>query len=369
MATNRKTLWALVAAAIVVVGMGSVCVLSAVWRAAQDTAQAAVGPTATPTAPGTRKRDDAAGIRGTRPSPPADPEPPFANEADQVPKLEAKLSGMKAYETVWAPEHRADLTVLLTGVSQLLSFSGFGEIVSTDLRKTGLKKAAIVLYQIQVRTGRFPKDFTEKLKEYLPTIADEPHLGLWRPEGRGQAPYDLAAVAAWVHREDPRYLREHIAARREGPSAWMDYAANRAIKPAWVEWLALPGAAYSRLAAMTKLTDAEWSDWCRQLGQQRAEKIDTDTGTEHQGCGCSDGRAVSWEELRDGWPLTVPGGCLHCDAHLVTFTYRGVTYGVNGSARDHGYRAIDRIWADDPKGVTPKIPVGSLISMGQGLCE
>lgn len=97
-----------------------------------------------------------------------------------------------------------------------------------------------------------------------------------------------------------------------------------------------------------------------------------------QACGCTDGSGVSWEEMRERWPLTVPGGCLRCEprqagrvqVQLVTFTHGGRRYSVNGAAAsDRRNVPIDPIWADDPGHEGLKISIGDLIGRGLTLCE
>ena len=75
-------------------------------------------------------------------------------------------------------------------------------------------------------------------------------------------------------------------------------------------------------------------------------------------------------DLGDAWPLTVEDGLIACQNQAVTFTTGGVTYAVNGTAKDRGLgRDIDPIWAVDPAGITPKMSIGPLIDRGRALCR
>jgi hypothetical protein len=226
---------------------------------------------------------------------------------------------------------------------------------------------------IIARVGRFPEDFTRELTAYLASIRGEPRLGVWSPGVR--PPHDFAALAAWVHRDDAVYLREFLASRREGPHRWTNYAAERGLPVPWLEWLALPGVAYARLALIAELTDEEWSAWCDSVGQEPIERVDLRTGETRLSCGCSDGSPVGFEDMRDRWPLTVPGGCLRCEsraggAHPVSFSHDGRRYRVNGAAAaDPRNAPIDPIWAPNPEIEGSKISIGDLIQRGLALCE
>lgn len=56
-------------------------------------------------------------------------------------------------------------------------------------------------------------------------------------------------------------------------------------------------------------------------------------------------RVVSRASFGDGWPLTVESGVLERSGDAVLFHHGGVTYGLNGYARDQGFPAADPIRA------------------------
>jgi Protein of unknown function (DUF2511) len=78
---------------------------------------------------------------------------------------------------------------------------------------------------------------------------------------------------------------------------------------------------------------------------------------------------ISRSDFGSSWPLTVDHGTLTCHpVDAVTFTAPGgTTYGVNGTAMDHGYPDIHPIWAPAPGGLRKYI--GGLIDRGLKLCK
>lgn len=79
---------------------------------------------------------------------------------------------------------------------------------------------------------------------------------------------------------------------------------------------------------------------------------------------------ISQSEYGDRWPYTVPNGILECQYNDVTLTYEGVTYAINGSARDTGkYRDLKEIWRDNPEFPGAKMPDAGIIERGLALCS
>jgi hypothetical protein len=67
------------------------------------------------------------------------------------------------------------------------------------------------------------------------------------------------------------------------------------------------------------------------------------------------------------WPFTVPNGILGCtQPGTVTFNADGIVYGLNGTALDHGYPAVDPIWKSATSG--PQADLGPVIEEGLALC-
>ncbi len=79
---------------------------------------------------------------------------------------------------------------------------------------------------------------------------------------------------------------------------------------------------------------------------------------------------VSRAEFGDDWPLTVEAGELLCIDQAVVLDTGGITYAVNGTAKDRadesGWQDIEAIWADGDAGL--KKDIGPLIERGLALC-
>lgn len=192
-----------------------------------------------------------------RPALPAEPAPPLTEKAGEVPDLEAKLATDKAYAAVWTGP-RADLNAFLSYVGELVATGGAPKPLADAVRAKKLGDAGIKLFLVFSRVGKFPDDFTGKLASHLEATKSEPHLGTWTAFTKGGAYHDYTALAAWSRRDDPAYLREHLAAKADaaGPfpwSPWMDK------EPPARPWLVDEGAALDRLALTTTLTPAEES--------------------------------------------------------------------------------------------------------------
>lgn len=189
---------------------------------------------------------------------PPEPTPPVADKAGEVPDLEAKLAAVKAYAGLWSAP-RADLNLFLTGVSQTLEDGtlrtppGAKEPISAELKRKGLDDAVIKLFLIHMRVGRYPADFTEKLKQHVEATRGEPHHGVWSEHKPGQPPHDYAALAAWLNSTDEAYLREHLAARTGGPFGWPESRDKPPLRP----WLVNERAALERLALLGPLSSTE----------------------------------------------------------------------------------------------------------------
>lgn len=201
-----------------------------------------------------------------RPTLPPEPPPADADLAGEVPALEAKLALDPAYQAVWTGP-RADLNAFLTAVSEVFAYSGVIRPVTDHLRKAKLHDAMLKLAQISSRkTTVFPDDFLAKLKAHLTATKAEPQLGTWSPAVKGQTPHDYTALAAWLNRDDPTYLRERIGAKNDGPIGWNTYTIDPA-KPPPRLYLVDEGKAFEWLSLLTPLT----SDEKARVEQLRAE--------------------------------------------------------------------------------------------------
>lgn len=301
----------------------------------------------------------------------ADPPPRVAHRADQVPELLERLRRSPAFTQLRPTAENPDTGLFLTIVSNLLTEGAAPHALMQRARSKKLHEPAVDTYLILSRTGRLPRPVEALANGFLQSLGEDAHQKTW---DRDDASYDITALAAWLNRDNPNYLRELLAARRNGPQKWTNYAGTRTAAEPWIPWLALPGAAYERLSRMVELTDAEWTDWCTRLGHEAIEKVDVESGQTRRTCGCTNGLEVSWETMRTAWPLTIPGGCLKCEPkppllHVVLDTAER-RYAINGAAaanrRNH---PIEPIWADDPKNAGFKISIGNLIQPGLSLCK
>ena len=107
-------------------------------------------------------------------------------------------------------------------------------------------------------------------------------------------------------------------------------------------------------------------------------------------------RIIQEADFGQAWPFTVSGGELRCSRltgasadlrlGIVTFSVNGVSYAVNGTARDHGFTPIEPIWdfnwamldevakalgitVEQAKEQSPiRINIGPIIDAGLALC-
>lgn len=190
-----------------------------------------------------------------RPSLPPEPPPPVAEKAHEVPGLEAQLRENVAFAGMWQQGHDNERDLLLTAISELFAEGGFtGPLRDALDRQPDIKAAAILLFRIHARRGAFPDAFTQSFLKRLAELRSEQGLGLWRPLVKGSAPYDITALAAWLHRDRPEYIRERINARRHGPMGWLNTE-----QPRPRAYLIQEKAALEWLARLTSLTPDEQS--------------------------------------------------------------------------------------------------------------
>lgn len=298
------------------------------------------------------------------------PPPPIAHRVEQVPEFtEVVERGLEANPVaVGSAESRA----VLSGVASLLARGFIPREDSRRLESMGLNDAVQKTYLIVMRSGRLPDVVRAVLDAELEAGGSSPNLGVWNAEGDR---FDFAALAAFARPHDPRYLRALLAAR-SGPDGWVPYARERSLPdPPWLDWLAMPGAAYRRLRDLDRLTGDEHDAWCQAVGLEPIDRIAPTTGDTVPDCDCPGAEEpVTWEALREHYPFTVPGGCLGCDqgesgrAQMVYFDYgNGGRVGVNGSGQTR-FGEPTAIWADDPDQEGTKVSVGDLISRGLMVC-
>lgn len=91
--------------------------------------------------------------------------------------------------------------------------------------------------------------------------------------------------------------------------------------------------------------------------------------------GCTaPGEVVTREEVGDDWPFMVDEVRLWCQPpQAVMVRADGMTYGLNGAARDRlEMPPPDPIWRDDPTapaGSRAKVSLAPLIERGLGMCR
>ena len=205
--------------------------------------------------PMTAASTTAPSVASSKPALPPEPAAPAADLASEVPGFEAKLAIDQAYQGVWTGS-RADLNLFLTCVSELLASSAAPADLFKALKTKKLDDAAIKLFLVHARIGRYPDDFTKKLGAHVDAVASEPHRGTWAPSKGSEMVHDFTALAAWLRPDDPRYLRELLAAkaRDAGPIPW---AGSPKDKPALRPWLVDETAALERITLLTPLTAEE----------------------------------------------------------------------------------------------------------------
>jgi len=150
---------------------------------------------------------------------PADPKPIFFGDDATAQKETTKARSDPKYDEVWKPTQVEDLTLLLTGLSQLLSgLDERGQVaidsaLAESLRKRGLLDLAATLNGVFVNSGTLPPDFVERVQQHLKTIRKRPRLGVWSPKRDDLAMHDFSALAAWMNRTEAAYFREDRGVR------------------------------------------------------------------------------------------------------------------------------------------------------------
>lgn len=183
---------------------------------------------------------------------PDDPPPPVAHLAHEVPQLEAKLAADGAYHRLWSDGRRTELNIFLTVVSDLLAEGGAAQEFTNVLRDKAVFDAAVNLYMIHGRIGRFPEAFATRVRQHVAAVSAEPNQGLWSAADAKSPGFDLTALAAWLEPASPSILRERIAAKDHGPNPWW-----KQDEPPRRPYLVNERAALDRLALLTSLTNEE----------------------------------------------------------------------------------------------------------------
>lgn len=161
---------------------------------------------------------------------PLPPEPVAALKGDAGPVPLKSLSDVPSLKGIWEPKRRADLKLLLTGVSAYVEHMQEDGRASIDavfwqqrIKPAKLDDAVLALGDHVAVNGVLPEEFLNSLKEYLVSVKAEPHLGVWVTKEQNPAWFDYSGLATWIYREDPAYSREHIAARAKvggSPFGW-----------------------------------------------------------------------------------------------------------------------------------------------------
>lgn len=183
---------------------------------------------------------------------PSDPPPPLAAQAKKTRGIEARLRGNRAYQRTLKGPLDDKLKLLLTAVSTMLLRDEVPEEMTGSLRDSGLDSAARDLHAIYSRVGRYPKPFSKRVERIIKGkgAARPGRQGVWSKSGT----HDFAALAAWLKKRRPEFLRSLIKARRSGVGDWNGVSDNG---PHRLAYLAHEQQALERIRQLTKLTSAE----------------------------------------------------------------------------------------------------------------
>ena len=232
-----------------------------------------------------------------RPQLPEDPPPIFHATAEwSPPVLEARLAADKTYLATWEPRNRSTLNAFLTFLSQVLATMDINGTANVDQRALeAVQKAHLYssagdaavddVMQFFLRTGTLPTDFQSRLGAHLDATASEPHLGTWIPTKAGKDVHDYSAVAAWMRRSRPEYVREFLAEKIDGPHHWSDLVSRDPktgiAQPPLRPWLARERATLAWLASITTLLPQENARAqqlaASALGDEPPDLVDIDT--------------------------------------------------------------------------------------------
>lgn len=214
----------------------------------------------------------------TRPQLPADPPPRLAAKESEASELYLSVQLDKAYAAMWDEKKRDDRDVFLTVVSEFLITESTNSQnllvpvpVNDAAQKKGLLNALAKMSGYLPRTGTLPEEFVTKTRAYLEQLSSEPRRGLWAPEKPGAVPKDFTALAYFINKEKPEYLREFLAARNAGPIKW------ESVKDPARPYFVREKVALERLAMLTTLTAEESARLVElkssKLGDQEPEAI------------------------------------------------------------------------------------------------
>lgn len=177
----------------------------------------------------------------------------------QIPTYEAKLDKDKAYAGLWTDEARkTERELFVSALSEAIAhmdnkgtttcstpiFDGLAKRKLDDAMKNAV--AILGVY------GTFPDDteIGKQVRTFIVSVKHRSNHGLWRKTDGDQPSYNAAALAAVIHRNDPVYFREFIAAQR-AVGRWGHIADPH--RP----YLTREKAALEWLALMTSLTPEE----------------------------------------------------------------------------------------------------------------
>lgn len=152
-----------------------------------------------------------------KPALPPEPPPPVAERADQVPGFEAALAKDAAYQGVWSGP-RLTLNAFLTYVSELLAEGSASTEITSVVEAKRLDSAAIKLFLIFSRIGRFPANFTAKFASHRDAVKGEARHGVWSAWSKGEPIHDFTALAAWSLPEDQPEAHRRERQDALGPS-------------------------------------------------------------------------------------------------------------------------------------------------------
>jgi hypothetical protein len=236
--------------------LSGVIVLAGVFGAWYSCGTASRGNTVSSAKAAVNTGSDASARQDQRnPTVPPDPQ---QSPAANAPAQESALLSNPAYIGIWAPENRGDIDIVLSAISEMLETAtteGTSTIsVENHDAIAGRHRLDVVLniFDVFSSAGRATDDFSKHTLAYLDSIKSRPHQGVWYQDRK--PPIDFSALATWVMRDDPVYMREFLAAKSRGPIKWRGIPAGKA--PAY-PYLTSEKEALHRLSLLGELVPEE----------------------------------------------------------------------------------------------------------------
>jgi tRNA_anti-like len=272
---------------------------------------------------------------------PIEPPPPFPERAVSAQRDAQLLVNEKAYLALWEPAKKADLVLLLTGISDALngatknpkdSTNGKYQLTRSLTEQLKWKKLDTIrnrLMDVSLATGSFPTDFVTRVQAVFASGNGLPHEGLWKPYSSGQPFYDYSTLAYALNPENATYLREMLLSRhgKGGPFGWLS-------APALRPWLCREGAALQALANLGSLLPEEQL----RMGQILASPLGDDPGM-----------SVEWSDLTSAYKTNEVRADTNYKGNIVTVS--GVANEIRKDPSGGVYIIMNSNWESEYRGV------------------